>query len=178
MGYTMIHDIPPSELKRVGYASVDVPAEAGPPGADVPALFVRMRPPGVDLPRSDDCTVKAAAALDTGAGVSSIPMWPLRRLGIAADKGAEQAAFGAQGDLQAYGIKIGIEIAHDNGRLDIGVVDALVPDTARLRDPDFHLPFLLGRRGFFDKLDARISESQQAAWLRRIGGWPSAGAQA
>ena len=115
----MIHDVPPSELKRVGYASVDVPAEAGSPSADVPALYVRIRPPGIDLPYSDDCMVKATAVLDTGASVSSIPMWPLWRLGIAADKGARQAAFGVQGDFQAYGVKIGVEIAHNNGWLDI-----------------------------------------------------------
>ena len=83
-----------------------------------------------------------------------------------------------QGDFQAYGTRIGIEIEHDMGCLDICVVDALVPDTARSRDPDFHLPFLLGRRGFFDKFDTCISESQQTVWLRRIGGWPRAGVQA
>ena len=174
----MIHDVPPSELKRVGYASVDVPAEAGSSTADVPALYVRIRPPGIDLPHPSGRVVRATAVLDTGASVSSIPMWSLRRLGIAADKGAKQAAFGVQGDFQAYGVKIGVEIAHDNGWLDIGVVDALVPDTARSHDPDFHLPFLLGRRGFFDKFDTCISESQQVVWLRRIGGWPSAGAPA
>ena len=47
----------------------------------------------------------------------------------------------------------------------------LVPDTEQSRDPAFHIPFLLGRRGFFDKFDMCISESQKALWLRRIGGW-------
>ena len=32
---------------------------------------------------------------------------------------------------EAYGTRFGIEIEHDMGWLDIGVVDALVPDTAR-----------------------------------------------
>ena len=36
----------------------------------------------------------------------------------------------------------------------------------------------LGRRDFFGEFDTCISESQQAVWLRRIGGWPRAGALA
>ena len=155
-----------------------LPGGAGSSRSLMPALFIRIRPLGVDLPCSDDLVVKATAVLDTGASVSSIPMWSLDQLGIAVDKGTRRMAFGVQGDFQAYGTRIGIEIEHDMGWLDIGVVDALVPDTARSRDPDFHLPFLLGRRGFFDKFDTCISESQQVVWLRRIGGWPSAGAPA
>ena len=143
---------------------MDLPAEAGSATADVPALLVRIRPLGVDLPCPDDLVFRATAVLDTGAAVSSIPMWSLRRLGTAPDEGTRQAAFGAQGGFQACGTRIGMEIEHDRSWLDIGVMDAPVPDTARPRDPEFRLPFLLGRRGFFDKFDMRISESQQAVW--------------
>ena len=110
--------------------------------------------------------------LDTGATVSSVPMWLLRRLGISVDEGSRLTVFGAGGDFDAHGVEIGAGIEHNRGWLDIGVVDALVPDTARSRDPKFRLPFLLGRRGFFDRFDAYISESRRAVWLRRVGGWP------
>ena len=174
----MIPDVPPSELKRIAYANMRVPALSGSSTAYMPALFIRVRPFGAVLPYPDDLMVKTTAILDTGATVSSSPMWLLGRLGIPVEAGSRRTVFGAGGDFDAYSLKVGIEIEHDMGWLDIGAVDVLAPDTARSRDPEFHLPFLLGRRGFFDRFDACFSESQRAVWLRRAGGWPRGGAPA
>ena len=127
---------------------MQIPSAGRSGNANMPALVIRVRPFDVDLPCPDDRVVMAPALLDTGATVSSIPMWSLDQLGIEADEESRRAVFGAQGDFHAYAIKIGIEIEHNMGWFDIGVVNALVPDTARSRDPEFHLPFLLGRKGF------------------------------
>ena len=118
------------------------------------------------------------AVLDTGATVSSVPMWLLEQLGISVDEGSRRTVFGAGGDFDAHAVKVGVEIDHNNGWFDIGVVDALAPDTPQSRDPKFRLPFLLGRRGFFDRFDTCFSESERAVWLRRVGGWPQGGAPA
>ena len=118
------------------------------------------------------------AVLDTGATVSSVPMWLLEQLGISVDEGSRRTVFGAGGDFDAHAVKVGVEIDHNNGWFDIGVVDALAPDPTQSRDPKFRLPFLLGRRGFFDRFDTCFSESERAVWLRRVGGWPQGGAPA
>ena len=84
----------------------------------------------------------------------------------------------ASGAFYAHDIKVGVGIEHNDDWLDIGVISAVVPDTSQSRDPGFHLPFLLGRRGFFDRFGMCASESQKAVWLRRIGGWPQGGSPA
>ena len=63
----------------------------------------------------------------------------------------------------------------------IGIVGAPVPDTEPSRDPTSHVPFLLGRDGFFDtyeapKFGAYFDEAKKAVWLRRAGGGPPAAA--
>ena len=171
----MTYNAPPAEMKRVGYSDMEVPAETGWSLANVPALFIRLRPFDVDPADVGKRAVRAKAMLDTGASVSSVPMWSLDRLGIAVDKESKHAVFGPSNSFHAYNIKIGVEIEHGEGWLDIGVISAVSPDTEQSRDPRFRIPFLLGRRGFFDKFDMYISESQKAVWLRRIGGWPQAG---
>ena len=167
----MTYNAPPAEMKRFDYASVEVPGEAGSSPAPMPALPIRMRPFDTDPTDFVKRMVQADAMLDTGASVSSVPMWSLDRLGIAVDKKTRQPVFGPSGGYHAYDVKIGAEIEHSEGWLDIGAISVLVPDTEQSRDPAFHIPFLLGRRGFFDKFDMCISESQKALWLRRIGGW-------
>ena len=171
----MTYNAPPAEMKRVGYSDMEVPAETGWSLANMPALVVRLRPFDVSPADVGDCTIYAKAMLDTGASVSSVPMWSLDKMGITVDKKSRHAVFGPSDRFYAYNIKIGVEIEHGKGWLDIGVINAIAPDTEQSRDPRFRIPFLLGRRGFFDKFDMYISESQKAVWLRKIGGWPQTG---
>ena len=172
----IIPDVLPSEMKRIAYADMPLPTVSGFRTAYMPALLIRARPFDAGLPCPDYRTIKTMAVLDTGATVSSAPMWMLEQMRIPVDEGSRRTVFGAGGDFDAYGTQIGIEIEHDGGWLDIGIIDALAPDTARSRDPEFNLPFLLGRRGFFDRFDAYFSESREAVWLRMAGGWPRGGA--
>ena len=174
----MTYNVPPAELKRVEYTSMEVPRRIGSPRAIMPVLFIRMRPFDVDPADAGSLAVLAKALLDTGASVSSVPMWLLYKMGAVVDKGSRHEVFGASGSFYAYKAKIGVEIEHNEGWLDIGVINVVVPDTEWSRDPEFHLPLLLGRRGFFNKFDMCISESQKAVWLRKIGGWPQAGSPA
>ena len=168
----MTYSAPPSEMRRFGYISVGAPTEGRKRSAIGPALPIRVRPPGTAPSSPDIRAVRADGVLDTGATVSFVPLWSLRRLGITADKGSRQMVLGAGGPFPAYVAKIGLEFRHRNRWLDIGVVSALAPDTKWSADPKFQIPFLLGRRGFFDKFDMCISEAQRAVWLRKIGGWP------
>lgn len=168
----MTYNAPPSEMKRVEYISARVPGEAGKSSGTVPALPIRVRPPDASPSSSSNRTVRAEGLLDTGASVSSVPLWSLEQMGITADKGSRQMVFGAGGPFPAYVVKMGLEIEHNEEWLDTGIVSALAPDTKWSADPKYQLPFLLGRRGFFDRFDMCVSETQKAVWLRRIGGWP------
>ena len=87
--------------------------------------------------------------------------------------GAGRLGSGTLHFAEAYGTRIGIEIKHDMGWLDIGVVDALVPDTARSRNPGRHLLFWWGG-GAFSTSSARASASRS----RRCGSAGSAGGRA
>lgn len=174
----MTYNVPTAELKRVGYTDMEIPAETGPSHASSPAIFIRIRPFNIDPADARNCMVQAKALLDTGASVSSVPMWSLDKMGIVVDEGSRRAVFGPSDAFYAYDIKIGVEIEHNEGWLDIGIISAVVPDTKQSHDPRFRIPFLLGRRGFFDKFDMCISESQKAVWLHKIGGWPQAGSPA
>ena len=174
----MTYNAPPAELKRFDYANVEVPGESGPTFAPLPALFIRMRPVGVNPADAGDRMVRADAMLDTGASASFVPMWSLDRLGTAVDKGTRREVLGPSGYFHAYDVEFEAEIEHDEGWFDVGVMNALTPDTERSRDPRFRFPFLLGRRGFFNNYDMCISESQKAVWLRKIGGWPQIGSPA
>ena len=170
----MTYNAPPAELKRFNYANVEVPGETGSSLAPMPAFLIRMHPAGVDPADAGDRIVQAVAMLDTGASASLVPMWSLDRLGTTVDNGTRQEVLGPSGYFHAYDVEFGAEIEHDEGWFDVGVMNALAPDTEWSRDPKFHFPFLLGRRGFFNKFDMCISESQKALWLRKIGGWPQA----
>ena len=70
----MTYNAPPAEMKRFDYASVEVPGEAKPSLAPMPALGIRMRPFDADSLVSGNRTIRADAMLDTGASVSSVPM--------------------------------------------------------------------------------------------------------
>ena len=168
----MTYNAPPSEMRRFGYISMQAPAEDGKRCATGPALPIRVRPPGTSPSSPSIHMVRADGVLDTGATVSSVPLWSLRRLGITTDEGSRQMVLGAGGPFPAYVVKIGLEFRHCKRWLDIGDVSAFAPDTKWSADPKYQIPFLLGRRGFFDGFDMCISETQRAVWLRKIGGWP------
>lgn len=174
----MTYNVPLSELRRVGYTDMEVPGKIGSPRANLPALFIRMRPFDVNPAGASGRDVRTKALLDTGASVSLAPMWSIYQMGVTLDKGSRHEVFGPSGSFYVYDTEIGVEIDDNEGWLDIGVISAVVPDTEWSRDPKFRLPFLLGRQGFFDKFDMCISESQKAVWLRKIGGWPQIGSPA
>ena len=136
----------------------------------VPEVLINMRHPGA-APDSKE-VVRGRAVLDTGAHMSAAPMWAARRLGIELDEGTRQLAFGASGTFKAY--LADIRVAAELGATwdDIGVVTALFPDTAASRDPTSHVPFLLGRNGFFSKYSACFDEGRKEVWLRRAEGNP------
>ena len=94
------------------------------------------------------------------------------QLGIALNKESKQPAFGASGTFEAYRVKINVEAKMGGRWVDVGTVEAPVPDTEPSRDPASRVPFLLGRGGFFDKYSACFDEAEKAAWLRRVGGSP------
>ena len=123
----MTYNAPPAEMKRVGYSSMEVPAEKGQSLAAMPALFIRMRPLGVDPAYAGGRTDQPKALLDTGASVSSVPMWSLDQMGIAPDKGSRQEVFGPSSGFHAYDVKIGAEVEHNEGWLDIGAMSASCP---------------------------------------------------
>ena len=59
---------------------------------------------------------------------------------------------------------------HGANRADTCVIGAPAPDTPSSRDPAANTPFLLGRSGFFDKLNMCMDGPDRAAWARRAAG--------
>ena len=148
---------------------MEVPGKIGSPRANLPALFIRMHPFDVSPTDASGLAVRVRALLDTGASVSSVPMWLLYRMGASVDKGSRYEVFGASGGFYAYKAKIGVEIEHNEGWLDIGVISVIVPDTEWSRNPRFRLPFLLGRGAF-----STSSTCASASPKRRCGSTESA----
>ena len=170
----MTYSAPPSEMMRFGYTSLRMQAEGAKRSAAGPALPIRVRRPDASPSSSASDMVLADGVLDTGATVSLVPPWSLRRLGIAADEGSRQSVLGAGGPFPAYAAKIGLEVGHCKGWLDIGIVGALVPDTKWSADPKYHFPLLLGRRGFFQVWHAhkRVPRGGMAPQDRRLAARP------
>ena len=133
--------------------------------ARLPALLVRLRPAGraPGLPEHD---LLVEGQLDTGAYVSAVHIWLLRRSGILIDESTRHMVYGASGPFWAYSAKIGIEIMCDRTWVDIGVANVLVPDTPWSRDPNIRRPILLGLGGFFDRVQMCIDHSREEFWLR------------
>ena len=159
---------------RVEYVDMYTPTAGGAKIARtmVPAVLINARNPEAAAGREE--VVRATGLLDTGAGVSAMPLWAARRLGIALDEKSLQPAFGASGGFEAYRVKIRLDAKIGGAWTGIGVIEALVPDTEPSRSPDSRVPFLLGREGFFDKYNACFDEAGRTAWLRRVGGGPAA----
>ena len=155
---------------RVDYMSArSRPDDAG-NTTPAPIVLINVRNPSAAGGGKE--VMRARGVMDTGANVSAVPMWAARRLGIALNKESKQPAFGASGTFEAYRVKIGVEAKLGGRWVDIGTVEALVPDTGPSRDPSSRVPFLLGRFGFFDKYRACFDEAEKVAWLRRVGGNP------
>lgn len=140
----------------------------------VPAVPINVRNPGAAA--GSEKVVRGRGVMDTGANMSAVPMWAAEQLGIALKKESKQVAFGVSGTFEAYRVRICVEARLGSRWADIGVIEALVPDTEPSRDPTSHVPFLLGRNGFFDKFGAYFDEVKKAVWLRRAGGGPPAAA--
>ena len=138
-----------------------------------PAVLISVRNPGAATVAGVEA-VHARGLLDTGASVSSMPMWAAEQLGIALDGESLQPAFSATGGFEAYRVKIGPDAKIGGAWTSIGVVEAPVPGTEPSRRPDSRVPFLLGRDGFIDKYSACFDEAERTAWLRRAGGGPAA----
>ena len=168
-------DALPRGWTRVEYMNVHAPSagRAKVATAVAPAVMINVRNPGA-VPGGREEVVRARGLLDTGASMSSMPMWAARRLGIALDEGSLQPAFNASGRFEAYRAKIDINAKLGDMWTSIGVVEALVPDTEPSRSPGSRVPFLLGRDSFFDKYSACFDEAEKTAWLRRAGGGPAA----
>lgn len=115
--------------------------------------------------------IQGNATVDTGAMITAVPLWAVHRLGIAVDEDSKQAAFGVGGRIDAYRIQVGIEVWIDGRWWDIGVVEALSPDTEWSRRESSRLPTLLGRNGFLDKFNVCFDEPNKAMLFRKIGGW-------
>ena len=142
--------------------------------AMAPAILINVRNP-VSAAAGSEEVVRAKGLLDTGAGVSAMPLWAAEQLGIALDKESLQPAFGASGGFEAYSVRASIEAQMGGSWMDVGIVEVLVPDTGPSRNPDSRVPFLLGRDGFFYRYGACFDEAEKVAWLRRTGA-PAAGA--
>ena len=107
--------------------------------------------------------------VDTGASMPSVPLWAVRKMGIAVDEKDKQPSFGAGGGFESYRIRAGISVRIGGRWMDIGVVRALSPDTESSRQRSAHQPFLLGRDGFLDKFSVCFDERDRAMWIRRAG---------
>ena len=107
------------------------------------------------------------AMVDTGATISSVPLWMVHRLGIAVSEDSKQPAFGVGGQIDAYCIQVGVEAWIDGTWTDNDVVPALSPDTEWSRRQRARLPILLGRNGFLSRYNVCFDDPNKAMWLRK-----------
>ena len=114
-------------------------------------------------------TVMGQGLVDTGASVPVVPLWAVRKLGIAVDEKDRQPSLGAAGGFASHMVRVGILVRIGGRWLDIGVVAALSPDTESSRQESAHMPFLLGRNGLLDKFSVCFDERDRAMWIRRAG---------
>lgn len=112
---------------------------------------------------------------DTGAALSVVPLWPLRRLGTPVSEKTKRVMYSVSGMFEAYNADIAAEMQHDNRWLGTGTIKADAPDTAWSRDSNSRLPLLLGLDGFFSRFDVWISHSKKSFCLGGVGDWAKDG---
>lgn len=113
--------------------------------------------------------------LDSGASMSAVPLWLIRKLGIHVSKDSKRTMYSVSGSLEVYEVDVGMDMQYGRRWLDLGVIRAAAPDTEWSRDPKAHRLFLLGLGGFFDRFDVSISHAKRLFWLGKVGHWPGEG---
>ena len=114
----------------------------------------------------------AIGVIDSGAFTTSVPMWMLDMMGIAAEDRTEVPAYSAPGHFTAHRARTGMEVKHGRRRQDMGTADVIAPDTEGSRNPDSDCPILLGPDGFFDRLGVCMDHGAETFQLGRVGGRP------
>lgn len=164
----MTRDTVPSDgWMRNKYGTMEMATPGIPIDEEVPLALIRARAPGMPTPHSNDM-IRAFGVLDTGASRTLVPMWALRRLGITVDGASKVRVLSATGWIEVYKVRIGLEVFYGDEWIDLGMIDAVSPDTEVSRSHERGLPFLLGRRGFFDKFQLFLDEPKKETWLRRL----------
>ena len=157
---TPIADASPPDWVRMGYGDLRPPGKKGKiDPISAPVDHIMLRNPLEAAPPHATNTVRGPGLVDSGACVPAVPLWAVRKLGIAVDEKDRQPSFGAGSGFDTYRIRVGIHVLIGDTWLDIGVVGAMSPDTEPSRRRSSRLPLLLGRNGFLDKLARALTSA-------------------
>ena len=155
----------------MGYEPLRAPGKEGViDPVPAPVVHTMLRNPLEAAQPHAPPTVRGQGMVDPGASVPVVPLWAVRKLGIAVDEKDRQPLLGAGGGFASYMVRVGILVRIGGRWLDIGVVRALSQDTEPSRRRSSHMPFLLGRNGFLDKFSVCFDERDSAMWIRGAGG--------
>ena len=167
---------PPTAWMEFPYIPVLVPTKGGGLGwADRAAVKVRARRSDCAAHSTGAPVFQGSGILDSGASMSAVPLWLVRKLGIPVDEESKRTMYSASDRFEAFEVDIGMDMRYGGRWLDMGAIRVVVPDTARSRDQGFQCPILLGLDGFFDRFEVYISHAKKRFWLGKVGSWPGKG---
>ena len=75
----------------------------------IPALPIMVRNPAAPASAAA-VRIRADGVIDTGASVSSLPLWAVWHMGIVVGEESAKLAFGASGKFTAYSTRVGMEV--------------------------------------------------------------------
>lgn len=84
-------------------------AEKRDDSAMIPALPIMVRNPAAPASAAA-VRIRADGVIDTGASVSSLPLWAVWHMGIVVGEESAKLAFGASGKFTAYSTRVGMEV--------------------------------------------------------------------
>ena len=98
--------------------------------------------------------------VDSGADVSFIPRGIAKILCLDLDNATIKATESASGEFKTYRTSMYLEIIYKKHRVDVGVVNVVVPQTDHTTK-DLERQILIGRRDFFDKYKITFNEADK-----------------
>ena len=114
----------------------------------------------------DSPEVWTEGLVDSGADMCMLPRKFADELEIDLAKAARTKAMGADGMFPTYRTKIHLEIIHDERRVQVGMVDVLIPEEDP-RDTNVEQGVLLGRKQLFMQYEITFNEAEKTMLFKR-----------
>lgn len=115
-----------------------------------PKIDIVLRKSPDPVNSSTNPEFRAFGLVDSGADISFIPRGIARILCLDLDDTTIKTTMSASGKFSTYRTTMHVQITYKEHRVNVGMIDAAVPQTD-LTTQELARHILIGRRGFFDK---------------------------